>query len=236
MQDELETRKQQREQQNSAGLTTPDEESSVPVSASTNTATPGAEETELSTRPNSTTSTRFSFAGRRGPQNGTSSPAEGQLTPRLAELVDAFEKSSMSEQISHDAAAASANAGQANGSQEDGSDTSSVRLQGYKRASLWTQFKILSNRAFKNLYRNPMLMLSHYALSAILASELNPPRPTRGILLMLCSSHLFRFVRQRHVSCFLTASTAVPLIFLLETTLPASRTEWASSSVRSDVY
>lgn len=173
MQDELESRKQQREQQSSAGLTTPDEESTVPAQPSAGTATSGTDETELATRPNSTTSTRFNLSGRRAPSNGTSSPAAGQLTPRLAELVEAFEKSSLSEQISQDAAAASAGASQINGAREDGSDTSSVRLQGYKRASLWTQFKILSNRAFKNLYRNPMLMLSHYALSAILAGELN---------------------------------------------------------------
>lgn len=38
-----------------------------------------------------------------------------------------------------------------------------------KRASRWTQFTILSGRAFKNLYRNPMLMLSHYAISIAVA-------------------------------------------------------------------
>ncbi|KAH9814198.1 hypothetical protein DFH28DRAFT_972577 [Melampsora americana] len=37
------------------------------------------------------------------------------------------------------------------------------------KASLWQQFRILSGRAFKNLYRNPMLMLSHYLLAIVLA-------------------------------------------------------------------
>lgn len=42
-------------------------------------------------------------------------------------------------------------------------------LRGYKTASFWQQFKILSARAFKNLYRNPMLMLTHYAVAVIVA-------------------------------------------------------------------
>lgn len=39
----------------------------------------------------------------------------------------------------------------------------------YQKASLWTQFTILSGRAFKNLYRNPTLMLAHYVLAVVLA-------------------------------------------------------------------
>ncbi|KAG7661595.1 ADP1 [[Candida] subhashii] len=34
-----------------------------------------------------------------------------------------------------------------------------------KKASLWSQFTILSSRIFKNLYRNPRLLLAHYILS-----------------------------------------------------------------------
>jgi len=39
-------------------------------------------------------------------------------------------------------------------------------LRGRKRASYGTQFRILSGRAFKNLYRDPALLMAHY-LSAI---------------------------------------------------------------------
>ena len=39
-------------------------------------------------------------------------------------------------------------------------------LRGRKRASWGTQFKILSGRAFKNLYRDPALLTAHY-LSAV---------------------------------------------------------------------
>ncbi|WVQ75296.1 hypothetical protein IAR50_004912 [Cryptococcus sp. DSM 104548] len=42
-------------------------------------------------------------------------------------------------------------------------------LKGYKKASLWTQFKLLSERAFKNLYRNPLLMATHYAVALLAA-------------------------------------------------------------------
>lgn len=39
----------------------------------------------------------------------------------------------------------------------------------YKKAGLWTQFKILSGRAFKNLYRDPILMFAHFGLAIVLA-------------------------------------------------------------------
>ncbi|KAL4918939.1 hypothetical protein BDW62DRAFT_180150 [Aspergillus aurantiobrunneus] len=39
----------------------------------------------------------------------------------------------------------------------------------YARVSLGRQFIILSQRTWKNLYRNPMLMLTHYAIAILLA-------------------------------------------------------------------
>jgi len=41
--------------------------------------------------------------------------------------------------------------------------------RGYKRVGWLQQFSILSSRTFKNLYRNPMLMLTHYAIAVLLA-------------------------------------------------------------------
>jgi ABC-type multidrug transport system permease subunit len=38
-----------------------------------------------------------------------------------------------------------------------------------KRTGVWGQFTILSDRSFKNLYRNPSLMLAHYSSSVFLA-------------------------------------------------------------------
>lgn len=38
----------------------------------------------------------------------------------------------------------------------------------YRRASWWSQFQILADRTLKNIYRDPMLMLSHYCMSIFL--------------------------------------------------------------------
>ncbi len=45
----------------------------------------------------------------------------------------------------------------------------SALSRSYKKAGLWTQFKILSGRAFKNLYRDPILMFAHFGLAIVLA-------------------------------------------------------------------
>ena len=42
-------------------------------------------------------------------------------------------------------------------------------LRGRKRASWGTQFRILSRRAFKNLYRDPASLAAHYLLAGGLA-------------------------------------------------------------------
>jgi hypothetical protein len=44
-------------------------------------------------------------------------------------------------------------------------------LKGRKRASWATQFRILSGRAFKNLYRDPALLTAHYLSSIALACK-----------------------------------------------------------------
>lgn len=44
-------------------------------------------------------------------------------------------------------------------------------LRGRKRASYATQFRILSGRAFKNLYRDPALLTAHYVSSIVLACK-----------------------------------------------------------------
>jgi len=93
-----------------------------------------------------------------------SEPAEGTISDRLQTLVKAYDESSVANDIKYGIASAAASS-QSNG----GHDTAPEPLSSYKRASWWTQFRILSGRAFKNLYRNPMLMLSHYVVSLVLA-------------------------------------------------------------------
>ncbi|KAH0610287.1 uncharacterized protein H6S33_011814 [Morchella sextelata] len=56
--------------------------------------------------------------------------------------------------------------GSANGSA--GQRPSSSGMRSFKRIGWLAQFVILSRRTWKNLYRNPMLMLAHYAISILL--------------------------------------------------------------------
>ncbi|KAL1408358.1 FAD-dependent urate hydroxylase [Vanrija albida] len=44
-----------------------------------------------------------------------------------------------------------------------------LHIKGYKKASFGTQFVLLSGRAFKNLYRNPLLMGTHYLVAIVVA-------------------------------------------------------------------
>lgn len=68
------------------------------------------------------------------------------------------------------AAAVEANGANANGYSEDGPNiNASVVGRGYARVGYVGQFLILSQRTWKNLYRDPMLMLTHYAIAIILA-------------------------------------------------------------------
>ncbi|KAK3674963.1 FAD-dependent urate hydroxylase [Recurvomyces mirabilis] len=43
------------------------------------------------------------------------------------------------------------------------------KVKGYRKPWLHTQIAILSRRTWRNLYRNPMLMLTHYAIAIVLA-------------------------------------------------------------------
>ncbi|PWN42701.1 hypothetical protein IE81DRAFT_119342 [Ceraceosorus guamensis] len=132
--------------------------------------------TELRTRPGSTVDPSN---GKQSLRHKTSKLAAGvrnalgsrplataQITPRLAALVDTYAKSSVSEELQKEIRSFENEAGSA--SLPDVSDPERS-LQGYEKASLWTQLVILSGRAFKNLYRNPMLMAAHYTMSLVLA-------------------------------------------------------------------
>ncbi|KAN0063089.1 FAD-dependent urate hydroxylase [Thecaphora frezii] len=94
---------------------------------------------------------------------------------RLQNLVEAFAQSDIAAQNAREM-----NAFLGRSSEEaDGAPTSVNELpdisrqnrlhRSYKKASLWTQFTILSGRAFKNLYRDPILMFAHFGLAVGLA-------------------------------------------------------------------
>ena len=102
------------------------------------------------------------------------------LAQQLAALVDAYANSDIAGDIKNEIeeVRASAHTG-INGSGTEGGETrdivveSSV-LRGRKRASWGTQFRILSGRAFKNLYRDPALLAAHYISSIALARTCYP--------------------------------------------------------------
>jgi hypothetical protein len=88
-------------------------------------------------------------------------PAEPTtLPPALAELVNAYADSSLARELTADAALAA--------DLPDVAVESSI-LDTRKRATLWTQFRILSGRAFKNLYRDPALLVTHYVSAFVLS-------------------------------------------------------------------
>ena len=130
------------------------------------------DDTELQpTRPTSAISSS-------SPANRKTDAAGTPLTPALVVLVDAYATSDIAagikaegEQLRRevvrtdngDAAAAS------NELPDVVLETSLLR--GRKGAGWGTQFRILSGRAFKNLYRDPALLAAHYLSAIGLASE-----------------------------------------------------------------
>ncbi|KAI8331168.1 ABC transporter [Chlamydoabsidia padenii] len=53
--------------------------------------------------------------------------------------------------------------------EQSGLDAAPIPILTHERPGWLTQFRILADRTFKNLYRNPMLMFTHYAIAVVLA-------------------------------------------------------------------
>ncbi|RNJ55815.1 hypothetical protein D7B24_008012 [Verticillium nonalfalfae] len=90
-------------------------------------------------------------------------------------LVRAFTESgiaaSTSEEIQQSITTAqTANGHNSNGTSPGGPNVNTGPIgRGYARVGYFRQFIILSQRTFRNLYRNPILMLTHYAIAILLA-------------------------------------------------------------------
>ncbi|CAI7614595.1 hypothetical protein N7533_013384 [Penicillium manginii] len=95
-------------------------------------------------------------------------PAPG--TSDLDILVASYADSDVARSIHEEIVAAVRSAQAANGSTNShlAGETGS-QPKGFARVSLTRQFLILSQRTWRNLYRNPMLMLTHYAIAILLA-------------------------------------------------------------------
>ncbi|KAJ7767188.1 hypothetical protein B0H16DRAFT_1789130 [Mycena metata] len=144
-----------------------------------------ADDTELRTRVPSSSSGAQHYIKRKTSQfleavslssSSNKNNGSASISPKLAALVDAYAASGVARGIREEGealrrASANATAGvepNANGELPDVAVETSL-LRGRKRASYGTQFRILSGRAFKNLYRDPALLMAHYLSSIALA-------------------------------------------------------------------
>ena len=148
-------------------------------------ATDVEDETELQTRPNSlaeATSASGNFIKRKTSQLlqavSGSSKVDAPLSSQLVALVDAYASSEIASSLRAeiDNIAASTNQNILRPSDPASLPdvaAESILLQGRQRASWTTQFRILSGRAFKNLYRDPALLAAHYLSSIAIAGMQN---------------------------------------------------------------
>jgi ABC-type multidrug transport system ATPase subunit len=98
--------------------------------------------------------------------------ANGGTGTNLDVLITAYAQSDVAASISEDIATAVSHANEANGAngnQELNGFIAAGKLKGFQKVGLLGQFRILSRRTWRNLYRNPMLMLTHYAIAIVLA-------------------------------------------------------------------
>ncbi|KAF9893604.1 hypothetical protein FE257_010916 [Aspergillus nanangensis] len=86
-------------------------------------------------------------------------------------MISNYAASDVAQAVHDEIVAAVQNARAANGSanSEIMSGSGHTAPKNYARIGLGRQFLILSQRTWRNLYRNPMLMLTHYAISILLA-------------------------------------------------------------------
>lgn len=102
-------------------------------------------------------------------------PPSAENSSALDLLVKAYTQSNIAGNVREDIQTTVTNAQAANGNsngyvQANGNSVPVGAMgKGYARVGYLTQFRILSARTWKNLYRNPMLMLTHYAIAILLA-------------------------------------------------------------------
>ncbi|KAL8740577.1 MAG: hypothetical protein Q9190_006742 [Brigantiaea leucoxantha] len=94
-------------------------------------------------------------------------PAYGD--PGLDELVANYAQSDVAKSLHDDIDLAVKSASRMNGSANGSISGVYGTMKSYRRISRIMQFAILSRRTWRNLYRNPMLMLTHYAIAILLA-------------------------------------------------------------------
>lgn len=97
-------------------------------------------------------------------------PSATDASTNLDILVSSFAESEVASDLRDDIHSAISTANENNGYPPGGPNTAiNGKVKGYRKPWIHTQFKILSIRTWRNLYRNPMLMLTHYAIAIVLA-------------------------------------------------------------------
>ena len=145
-----------------------------PFSSGNNTESTRAEETELQSRRGSIASDSSAFVKRKTSQfldviRGNQQKDDTPLTPQVAALVEAYAASSIASGVRAEIESIS----NRDADQQLPDIAEEDRLMRGRRGASWlTQFRILSGRAFKNLYRDPALLMAHYLSSIILARTL----------------------------------------------------------------
>lgn len=97
--------------------------------------------------------------------------APGATGTDLDLLVAAYNDSDVAAALREDIASAAETANHSNGFTANGTPNGNgtSKVKGYRKPWVHTQFIILSRRTWRNLYRNPQLMLTHYAIAIVLA-------------------------------------------------------------------
>ena len=109
------------------------------------------------------------------PEESHNLPPSALAGTDLDIMTQAFAQSSIAMSTREEIEQAVLAAGDANGSNSNGNGSTEQSFgasavgKGYARVGYLRQFIILSQRTWKNLYRNPMLMLTHYATAIVLA-------------------------------------------------------------------
>lgn len=137
-----------------------------------------AEETELQTRPSSIATGSSAYVKKKTSQFLDAIRGNGgqrssvPITQRLASIVDAYASSDIAREIRIEIESFSS---RDPAEQLPNIEEENRLLRGRKGANWLTQFRILSGRAFKNLYRDPALLMAHYLSSIALACEFFVP-------------------------------------------------------------
>lgn len=87
----------------------------------------------------------------------------------LDDLIGHYEKSDVAKSVHEDIDAAVKSSSLSNGTSNGQVNGTVGSMKSYRRIGWLSQFAILSQRTWRNLYRNPMLMLTHYAIAILLA-------------------------------------------------------------------